>query len=178
MVTPNMQKEFKKEVWYKLTPDERTHFSAFSQHHGIPTNLIDVTTSPLVALYFACQDYKNTKDTNKVQFDEEREFLYLFKGQFIDITNILTKFEDVNVLELLASDNDDIFLDMYSAFLRFETEYPEIFYKHFKKLNTDFHEHIKIFPMAYMPIMDINKFPPYEEGRYETAFFYEIVRIR
>lgn len=173
----NMQKEFKKEVWYKLTPDERTHFSAFSQHHGIPTNLIDVTTSPLVALYFACQNYKNPKDTNKVQLDEKRGFLYLFKDQFIDITNIVTKYEDINVLELLASNHDDIFLDMYSAFLRFETEYPEIFYEYFKKLNTDFHEHIVYIPMPYMPIMDINKFPPYEKGRYETAFFDNFLKL-
>ncbi|MEG7933719.1 FRG domain-containing protein [Bacillus paranthracis] len=173
----NMQKEFKKEVWHKLTPDERTHFSAFSQHHGIPTNLIDVTTSPLVALYFACQNYKNPKDTNKVQLDEERGFLYLFKDQFIDITDIVTKYEDINVLELLASDHDDIFFDMYSAFLRFETEYPEKFYEHFKKLNTDFHEHIKSIPMPYMPIMDINKFPPYGEGSYETAFFDSFLKL-
>lgn len=173
----NMQKEFKKEVWHKLTPDERTHFSAFSQHHGIPTNLIDVTTSPLVALYFACQNYKNPKDTNKVQLDEERGFLYLFKDQFIDITDIVTKYEDINVLELLASDHDDIFIDMYSAFLRFETEYPEKFYEHFKKLNTDFHEHSKSIPMPYMPIMDINKFPPYGEGSYETAFFDSFLKL-
>ena len=72
-----MQKEFKREVWYKLTSDEHTHFSAFSQHYGIPINLIDITTSPLVALYFACQDYTNPKDTNIVQFDEERGFVYL-----------------------------------------------------------------------------------------------------
>ncbi|PED35795.1 FRG domain-containing protein [Bacillus cereus] len=173
----NMQKEFKKEVWHKLTPDERTHFSAFSQHHGIPTNLIDVTTSPLVALYFACQNYKNPKDTNKVQLDEERGFLYLFKDQFIDITDIVTKYEDINVLELLASDHDDIFFYMYSAFLRFETEYPEKFYEHFKKLNTDFHEHIKAIPLPYMPIMDINKFPPYGEGSYETAFFDSFLKL-
>ncbi|MEH7435750.1 FRG domain-containing protein, partial [Bacillus thuringiensis] len=174
----NMQKEFKKEVWYKLTPDERTHFSAFSQHHGIPTNLIDITTSPLVALYFACQDYKNPKDKNEEQLDEKRGFVYLFKDKFIDITNILTKFEDANILEIFVSNNDNIFLDMYGAFLRFETEHPEIFYEYLKKQNTDFHEHIKSFSIfSYMPIIAVDKFPPYEEGLYETEFFEPFMKL-
>ncbi|PFA08034.1 FRG domain-containing protein [Bacillus thuringiensis] len=168
----NMQKEFKKEVWYKLTPDERTHFSAFSQHHGIPTNLIDITTSPLVSLYFACQKYENPKDTNKVQLDEERGFVYVFKDKFIDITNTLTKFEDENILEIFASNNDDIFLDMYVAFLRFEKDHPKMFYEYLKKQNTDLHEHIKSFPvLSYMTTINVNKFPPYENGRYQTIYF-------
>ncbi|UNP84850.1 FRG domain-containing protein [Bacillus mycoides] len=166
----NMQKEFKREVWYKLAPDERTHFSAFSQHHGIPTNLIDITTSPLVALYFACQNYVNPKDTDQESLDEETGFVYLFKDQFVDITNILTKFEDVNILELFSSNKNDIFLDMYDAFLRFETEHPEAFYEYLKKIHTDFHERFKHIPMPFS-IMDVNEFPPYKEGRYETAFF-------
>lgn len=43
------------EVGYELDKMQEENFLAFSQHHGLKTNLIDFTTAPLVALYFACE---------------------------------------------------------------------------------------------------------------------------
>lgn len=62
-----------------ITEDEKKHFLAFCQHHGIPTNLVDVSYSPLVALFFACegkgemkfslQDLINTKSIDELDAD-------------------------------------------------------------------------------------------------------------
>ncbi|CAH0415909.1 FRG domain-containing protein [Periweissella fabaria] len=52
----NMRKEFFREVGFALDVDSRENFMAYSQHHGLPTELLDVTENPIVALYFACED--------------------------------------------------------------------------------------------------------------------------
>lgn len=49
-----------REISSELNEVERENFLAFSQHHGISTNLIDFTSSPLTSLYFAC--YKGKQD--------------------------------------------------------------------------------------------------------------------
>lgn len=47
----------------QLSSDEKKYFLAFCQHHGIPTNLVDVSYSPLVALFSACDGKGERKFT-------------------------------------------------------------------------------------------------------------------
>jgi hypothetical protein len=69
---------FYREVHSRLTVNEREHFIAFCQHHGIPTNLLDVTSHPLIALYFACCDHNN-----------DDGYVYLFSTIDFDVTTFI-----------------------------------------------------------------------------------------
>lgn len=49
-----ISKDYYNKIVSKLTEEEKKYFLAFCQHYGIPTNLIDFTYSPLIALFFSC----------------------------------------------------------------------------------------------------------------------------
>lgn len=71
----------------QLSNDEKKYFLAFCQHHGIPTNLVDVSYSPLVALFFACDgktDFKfsiqeliSSKSLDELEKDKSLQNMFI-----------------------------------------------------------------------------------------------------
>ena len=56
--------EFYNHIGNELSDMQKEHFLAFAQHSGLPTYLIDFTTSPLISLFFACYDSDSNNSVN------------------------------------------------------------------------------------------------------------------
>jgi transcriptional regulator with XRE-family HTH domain len=76
-------KDFHNRTYLQLTESERGDFLAVARHHNIPTNLLDVTKNPLIALYFACED-KSQKDG----------VVYCFSDDYVDVTPLISAIGD------------------------------------------------------------------------------------
>ena len=93
--------EFYSYVGNELTPMQKEHFTAFAQHHGLPTNLIDFSTSPLVSLFFACYD-----DAIYHKKDGANGYVYFIKKhRLVRIDDMITKDADFNFVRALLQDD-------------------------------------------------------------------------
>ena len=67
-------------------PKTMFEWLALMQHYGVPTRLLDLTTSPFIAMYFAVQDFDNNSDAAIWRFNpsllHEGSYLKLKKSKF------------------------------------------------------------------------------------------------
>ena len=114
-----MIQEYFNTIGNNLTDMQRENFIAFSQHHGIPTNLIDFSHSPLISLFFACHGAHNINEEGYVYFVDKKRIISIneimneniyTKNILLDLTNFeqyllpiligLYKFEHENIDEI------------------------------------------------------------------------------
>lgn len=134
-----MMKEFKRAVWNNIDTNTKSTFLPFCQHYGIPSNLVDISSSPLNALYFACKEGKDELDKNEIYVNDKCGYVYEFSANhMIPITELIDKLEDDNFLIEVSLDDLDFIYDFTRVIYEYERRNPKGFFDLIKQLLNDY----------------------------------------
>lgn len=133
----SLRDNFYQEIGYALSERDIENFISYSQHHGLPTELLDISENPLVALFFACKcevdkegfvyalDKNNTmnleralikEDISKQFYNFEEKVLSKVNKDFFHVSEELINFFDEKRLLIFIRDfsksDDNYFLQL------------------------------------------------------------------
>jgi len=141
-----MLKDYRYEVSTEIDPTARKHFLYYAQHHGLPTQLIDISKNPNIALFFAC--------SGSVE-KELPSYVYCFnKNEMIDISKLVEKDNDndLGMRGLFSPEFPKSVFHIYDELTKMETYHPEEFMNLFVSMCHTFAEDSKIYGEKELPI--------------------------